>query len=91
MSLVEAPSFIQTSGDGVKEYVDGVVNIAKQEITAAKNAAVEGVENAGSTAVEDVESAKNSAMETISAAAEEINNIKKQTEGETEEEEREEN
>ena len=69
---------IQTAGDGVKEYVDGVVNIAKQEITSSKNAAVESVENAGSTAVEDVESAKTSAMETISNAAEEINNIKTQ-------------
>ena len=69
-------SDIQTAGDGVKEYVDGVVESARQEITASKNAAVEGVENAASEAVEDVESAKTSAMETISAAAEEINNIK---------------
>lgn len=67
---------IQTAGDGVKEYADGVVESARQEITAAKNAALEGVENAGSTAVEDVESAKNSAMETIASAAEEINKIK---------------
>ena len=63
-------SDIQTAGNGVKEYVDGVVESARQEITAAKNAALEGVENAGSTAVEDVESAKNSAMEAISKAAE---------------------
>ena len=69
-------SDIQTAGDGVKEYADGVVESARQEITAAKNAALEGVENAGSAAVEDVESAKNSAMETIASAAEEINNIK---------------
>ena len=69
-------SDIQTAGNGVKEYVDGVVESARQEITASKNAAVEGVENAGSTAVEDVESAKTSAMETIASAAEEINNIK---------------
>ena len=69
---------IQTAGDGVKEYVDGVVNIAKQDITSSKNAAVESVENAGSTAVGDVNAAKNAAMETISNAAEEINNIKTQ-------------
>lgn len=67
---------IQTAGDGVKEYADGVVESARQDITASKNAALEGVENAGSTAVEDVESAKNSAMETISKAAEEIAGIK---------------
>ena len=67
---------IQTAGDGVKEYVDGVVNIAKQEITSSKNAAVESVENAGSAAVGEVDTAKNVAMETISNAAEEINNIK---------------
>ena len=69
---------IQTAGDGVKEYVDGVVNIAKQEITSSKNAAVQSVENAGSAAVGEVNAAKNAAMETISNAAEEINNIKTQ-------------
>ena len=69
---------IQTAGDGVKEYVDGVVNIAKQEITSSKNAAVESVENAGSAAIGEVDTAKNVAMETISNAAEEINNIKTQ-------------
>ena len=71
-------SDIQTAGNGVKEYADGVVESARQDITASKNAAVEGLENAGSAAVEDVESAKTSAMETISNAAEEINNIKTQ-------------
>ena len=69
---------IRTAGDGVKEYVDGVVNIAKQEITSSKNAAVESVENAGSAAIGEVDTAKNVAMETISNAAEEINNIKTQ-------------
>lgn len=69
---------IQTAGDGVKEYVDGVVNTAKQEITSSKNAAVQSVENAGSAAVGEVNASKNAAMETISNAAEEINNIKTQ-------------
>ncbi len=67
---------LQTAADDLEDYVDGVVDDAKDDITAAKNTAVSAVQSAGTNAVGDVNTAKTTAMSTINAKAEEIDDIK---------------
>ena len=67
---------LQTATGDLEDYVEGVVDDAKDEMTSAKNTAISAVQSAGTTAVSDVNTAKTTAMSTINAKAEEIDDIK---------------